>query len=133
MAIFPTNRTVPLAKDLASSSTFTLAIGVSTPRTDLDTILAAIDQAIANEVTARQAATAPSGTALSNHISSTTAHAATAITVVASGNQSGTNAQSAINILQTQIDLKACSLIINSFLIRIFINSIFILKKQLYE
>jgi hypothetical protein len=107
MPIFPTTKTVPLAKDLASSSTFTQALGVNTARTDLDTILAAIDQAIATEISNRTTGDSTNATNLSNHINSTTAHAAVNIVNAPSGAMTQTNVQAAINSLQTQVSASA--------------------------
>lgn len=112
--IYPTNKTVPLAKDLASSSTFTQSLGISSARTDLDTILSAIDAAIYTEQQARISGDSTNATNLTNHINSGTAHAASAITNTPSGNLAATDVQAALNELQSDIDTRALNSALSS-------------------
>jgi len=116
MPVFSTNKTVPLAKDLASSSTFTQAIGISTARTDLDTILTAIDAAISlsnsswstavsNEATIRANADSNLQNQITNEVTNrTNAVSAEATTRANADTAEATTRANANTALQTEVD-----------------------------
>lgn len=105
--IFPNNKTVPLSKDIGCSSTFLESLGISDPRTDLDTVLTAIDLALSLEIETRTLQIDAINARMDQHLASNTAHQAVDLVNSPSGNLAATNVQAALDELQSDVDTRA--------------------------